>query len=86
MNSNEFKNPSISNNFSWKNLLLSVDYIKSNVSEYDEQVLNHLTKIDVLKYEDTDSYTIEFYFAENEFFENEKLTVSVVIDDKDEDN
>lgn len=37
--------------------------------------------MDVLKYPDNDNYTVEFYFAENEFFENEKLSVTLHIDD-----
>lgn len=61
----------------WLNLLLRVNLLESLITEQDRKVLKNLTKIDIIKYEDSENYLIEFFFKENEYFENEKLIVTV---------
>lgn len=65
----------------WLNLLMNIDLLQQVITEKDEQVLKYLEKVDVIKYPDNENYTVEFYFSENEFIENEKLSVTVHIDD-----
>lgn len=53
------------------------------VNEKDEKILKYLKDIKINYSEDKLSYTIEFIFAQNEFFKNEKLTKSYIYDIKD---
>lgn len=62
-----------------------MDLFESVITENDKNVLKHLNKLDIIKYEDSDNFTVEFFFNENEFFENEKLCLTVHIDDDDDD-
>lgn len=86
LSGNDIHNPSqtlYQENF-WLNLLLRVNLLESVISENDKKVLKYLKKMDIIKYPDNENYSVEFYFEENEYFENEKLVVSVHIDDDDD--
>lgn len=62
-------------------VLLSIPYLKENISEQDKKVLKHLDHIEILNFQENDNYRIEFYFCENDFFENEKLIIEAIIDE-----
>ena len=52
------------------------------VNEKDEKILKFLKEIRVVYFDDKISYCIEFLFATNEFFTNEKLTKTYTYDGK----
>jgi nucleosome assembly protein 1-like 1 len=52
------------------------------VNEKDEKILKFLKDIRVVYFEDKLSFAIEFEFAQNEFFTNEKLTKTYTFDGK----
>ena len=54
------------------------------ISENDKKILKHLLNIEIINFPDSDNYQIEFTFDQNDYFENEKLMVTVVINE-DED-
>ena len=54
------------------------------ISENDKKILKHLLNIEIINFSDSDNYQIEFTFDQNDYFENEKLMVTVVINE-DED-
>ena len=63
MKTEEFKSSKLHNKNEdkfWLNILSSVDFINSVITDKDKQVLKHLSKIDVLKYPHNDNYMIEF--------------------------
>jgi nucleosome assembly protein 1-like 1 len=53
------------------------------VNENDEKILKFLKDVRVAYFDDKLSYSIEFVFAPNEFFTNEKLTKTYIFDQKD---
>lgn len=63
------------------NLLLSVDVFNNLISDKDKKILENLTKIDVLKYNNSDHFSVELHFQENEYFENDKLVVTIHLDE-----
>lgn len=69
----------------WFNLLTKIDIINSYITEADEEILKHLTKIEVIRHVDSDDFEVEFSFAPNDFFSNDKLRVEAICDDEDED-
>jgi hypothetical protein len=65
-------------------VLLNIPYFRDTITEEDKVVLKYLDHIEILNFQDNDNYRLEFYFKENEFFYNDKLTIEVLVDD-DED-
>jgi len=68
----------------WFNLLTKIDIINTYITEADEEILKHLTKIDVIRHPDSDDFEVEFSFEPNAFFTNDKLRVEAICDDDDE--
>lgn len=69
----------------WFKLLTKIDIINSYITEVDEEILKHITKIDVIRHEESENFEIEFHFEQNEFFTNEKLEVEAVCDEDNDD-
>ena len=66
----------------WATVLTnSKDFYQVNVK--DEKILKFLKDVKVVYFQDKLSYSIEFNFAQNEFFTNEKLTKTYLFDQKD---
>ena len=66
----------------WATVLTnSKDFYQVNVK--DEKILKFLKDIKVVNFQDKLSYSIEFIFAPNEFFTNEKLTKTYLFDQND---
>jgi template-activating factor I len=59
----------------WLTCFINHPQISALVTEEDEQILQHLTKITVQEFEDIKSgYKISMYFSKNLYFQNEVLT------------
>lgn len=69
----------------WCTLLTKIDLINTYITETDEEILKHLTGIDVCRNPDNDNFTAEFTFAKNEYFSNESLKLEVTVDESEDD-
>lgn len=69
----------------WFTLLTKIDVINSYITEADEPILKHLTHIEVTRHADSDDFEVEFTFAPNDYFTNDKLKVEAIVDPEDED-
>ncbi|KAM9068543.1 protein SET-like [Sarcophilus harrisii] len=59
----------------WVTTLVSHPQMSSLLGDEDEEALRHLTRIDVIEFEDVKSgYRIDFYFGENPYFENKVIS------------
>ncbi|XP_074148983.1 protein SET-like [Sminthopsis crassicaudata] len=59
----------------WVTTLVSHPQMSSLLGEEDEEALHHLTRIEVIEFEDVKSgYRIDFYFDENPYFENKVIS------------
>ena len=65
-------------------VLLSIPFIKENISDNDKKVLKYLDHIEILNFQENDNYRIEFYFKENEFFYNDKLIIEAIVNEDEE--
>ncbi|XP_020846289.1 protein SET-like [Phascolarctos cinereus] len=65
----------------WATTLLSHPQLSSLLGEEDEEALHHLTRIEVIEFEDVKSgYRIDFYFDENPYFENKVISKEFHLD------
>lgn len=70
----------------WLLALKHHDDFGGMITERDEEALKHLTDIRVVPVEDSpDSFTIEFRFAPNDFFENDIIKKTYVLKENDID-
>merc|ERR1711976_827469 len=53
------------------------------IKAHDEPILKHLKNVDCEIFEDKDDYELTFKFSENEYFSNEEIKVTVVVDEDD---
>nr|XP_021207483.1 nucleosome assembly protein isoform X2 [Bombyx mori] len=58
----------------WYNIFRNVSMLSEMMQEHDEPILKCLQDIKVQMHEDPISFTLEFYFAPNEYFTNTVLT------------
>lgn len=59
----------------WLQAMKNTDIIGETIQEHDEPILKHLTDVRVRLHDQKPyGYTLEFYFAENEYFANKVLT------------
>ncbi|XP_027723689.1 protein SET-like [Vombatus ursinus] len=66
----------------WVTTLLSHPQLSSLFGEEDEEALRHLTRIEVIEFEDVKSgYRIDFYFDENPYFENKVISKEFHLDE-----
>jgi len=56
--------------------------IASTIKAGDEPILKHLTLIEPSVFNDKDDYVLRFHFSANEYFTNESIEVTVVMDDE----
>ena len=65
----------------WLKAFVNSDVIGEQVHEVDEPILKHMTKVEAVKSEDLSKFSVTFYFSENEWFSNEKITKHFDIED-----
>ncbi|XP_043841432.1 protein SET-like [Dromiciops gliroides] len=66
----------------WVTTLVSHPQMSSLFVEEDEEALHHLTRIEVIEFEDVKSgYRIDFYFGENPYFENKVISKEFHLDE-----
>uniref|UniRef100_A0A5F8HFV3 SET nuclear proto-oncogene n=1 Tax=Monodelphis domestica TaxID=13616 RepID=A0A5F8HFV3_MONDO len=66
----------------WVTTLISHPQLSSLLGEEDEEALHHLTRIEVIEFEDVKSgYRIDFYFEENPYFENKVISKEFHLDE-----
>ncbi|XP_068929952.1 protein SET-like [Petaurus breviceps papuanus] len=66
----------------WVTTLVSHPQMSSLLGEEDEEALHHLTRIEVIEFEDVKSgYRIDFYFNENPYFENKVISKEFHLDE-----
>ncbi|XP_036607728.1 protein SET-like [Trichosurus vulpecula] len=66
----------------WMTTLVSHPQMSSLLGEEDEEALHHLTRIEVIEFEDVKSgYRIDFYFDENPYFENKVISKEFHLDE-----
>jgi hypothetical protein len=66
----------------WMTTLLNHPQISSIISEEDEEILKHLTEVEIVEMEDAKSgFKINFHFEPNPFFENSILTREIFMSD-----
>lgn len=59
----------------WVTAFVNHPQLSALLSEEDEEVLQHLTKVEVQEFEDIKSgYKINFHFNDNDYFENKVIT------------
>lgn len=63
----------------WVTLLKNTDIIGDMIQEHDEQILKHLTNIDVTLTKEPMTFTLHFYFSPNEYFTNTVLTKEYIM-------
>ena len=68
----------------WLVLFERIETLNSLITVEDKEILRFLIHVDVCKTESSNDYTVEFTFAKNDFFKNEKLKVEVCTDDGDD--
>jgi len=68
----------------WLVLFERIETLNALITEEDKEILRHLTHVEVCKIESNSDYSVEFTFAKNDFFSNEKLKVEVLTDEGDE--
>ena len=51
---------------------------------HDKEILKHLDNVEVFKNPDNDNFAVEFTFAKNDFFIQEKLRLDVTVDSEDD--
>lgn len=52
------------------------------ITEADDEILKSLTNVELILKEDSSDYSIEFTFAANEYFTNDKLVIEVASDEE----
>ncbi|XP_072487813.1 protein SET-like [Notamacropus eugenii] len=66
----------------WMTTLVSHPQLSSLLGEEDEEALHHLTRLEVIQFEDVKSgYRIDFYFGENPYFENKVISKEFHLDE-----
>jgi len=71
----------------WVTAFINHPQVSALLSEADEEVLQHLTKLEVQEFDDIKSgYKIIFTFAENEFFTNQTISKSFHVSETGEPN
>mmetsp|Transcript_30543 Transcript_30543/g.34724 ORF Transcript_30543/g.34724 Transcript_30543/m.34724 type:complete len:323 (+) Transcript_30543:102-1070(+) len=68
----------------WLKAMKNNASVASMVTDKDEEILKHLAEIKYKKDEKTSSFTITFYFTENEWFTNKELVKHFAVGEKDE--
>lgn len=58
----------------WLKAFINSDILGEQVQEVDEPILKHLLKVEAEKSADLTKFTVTFYFSENEWFSNEKIS------------
>ena len=58
----------------WLTIFKNVDLLSEMVQDYDEPILEKLTDVKLKFHDEPMGFTLEFYFAENEYFTNKVLT------------
>lgn len=63
-------------------ILESNDQLSHLIQDHDKEVLRHLEHVEVFKHADKDDFAVEFVFAKNDFFAQEKVRLEVTVDEE----
>jgi len=68
----------------WEKAIRGNQMVMQSVTEKDEPILKHITDVQAEETLEPKQVRVDFYFSENEFFTNDKLSLTVHLKDSDE--